>query len=76
MPTAAPPSLAGLLDEIRPLIAEARITGNPRYVLVAPDLFDVIAAYRRRDRDLGLPATVLGLEIVKADEPNAAPRVF
>ena len=74
--TVASPSLADLLDDVRPLLAEARLTGNPRYVLVPPSLFDVIAGYRQRDRDLGLPATLLGLEIVRADDPNATPRVF
>jgi len=73
---AASSSLAGLLDDVRPLIAEARLTGSPRYVLVPPALFDVIAAYRTRDREMGLPPTVLGLEIVRADDPNATPKVF
>jgi hypothetical protein len=73
---AATPSLAGLLDDVRPLLAEARLTSNPRYVLVPPDLFDVIAAYRKRDREIGMPPTLLGLEIVRADDPHAAPKVF
>jgi hypothetical protein len=72
----AAPSLANLLDEVRPLLAEARLAGNPRYVLVPPELYDVISGYRHRDREMGLPATVLGLEIVRADDPDAAPRVF
>jgi hypothetical protein len=73
----APPlSLAGLLDDLRPLAAEARLTGAPRYVLVPPSYYDVIAGYRSRDRELGLPVTVLGLEVVRADDPNAALRVF
>jgi hypothetical protein len=72
----AHPSLAGLLDEIRPLIAAARLTGNPRYVLLSPATFDLIAGYRARDRSMGLPVTVLGLEAVRADEPDTAPRVF
>jgi hypothetical protein len=76
MPSDAP-SLAALLDEVRPLLARARESAdNPRYVLVAPSIFDVIAGYRRRDREMGMPATILGLEIVRADDPNAAPRVF
>ncbi len=74
--TAATPSLAELLDDVRPLLTAARETSNPRYVLVAPALFDVIAGYRRRDREMGLPPTVLGLEIVRADDPHAQPRVF
>ena len=74
--TVSPPSLAVLLDEVRPLLAAAREEGNPRYVLVPPSIFDVIAGYRRRDREMGMPATLLGLEIVKADDPNASPRVF
>ncbi len=73
---AAQPSLAGLLDAIRPLIAEARQTGVPRYVLLSPATFDLIAGYRSRDRSMGLPVTVLGLEAVRADEPDTAPRVF
>jgi hypothetical protein len=74
--TPAQPSLAALLDDVRPQLAAAREAGNPRYVLVPPALFDVIAGYRARDRELGMPATLLGLEIVKSDDPNAAPRVF
>ena len=74
--TVAPSSLADLLDTIRPLIAAARTDGSPRFVLVPPALFDAIYALRTRDRELGLPATILGLEIVRADDPNAAPRVF
>ncbi len=70
------PSLAALLDEVRPMLAEARETGNPRYVLIPPSLFDIISGYRKRDREMGLPPTVLGLEIVKADDPHASPRVF
>jgi len=73
---AAAPSLAALLDEVRPLLAQAREEGNPRYVLVPPALFDVISAYRARDRAMGMPATLLGLEIVKSDDPLATPRVF
>ena len=76
MTAAPPPSLADLLDEVRPLLAAARTSGNPRYVLVPPTLFDLISGYRTRDREMGLPATVLGLEIVRADDPDAAPRVF
>jgi hypothetical protein len=74
---AAAPSLAALLDEVRPLLARAREeAGNPRYVLVPPSLYDVISGYRTRDREMGMPATVLGLEIVKSDDPLATPRVF
>jgi hypothetical protein len=73
---AATASLAGLLDDVRPLIAEARLHGNPRYVLVPPALFDVISGYRSRDREMGLAPTVLGLEIVRADDPDATPKVF
>ncbi len=72
----APSSLADLLDNVRPLIAAARLAGSPRFVLVPPALFDAISAYRTRDREMGLPATILGLEIVRADDPDAAPRVF
>jgi hypothetical protein len=72
----ATPSLADLLDDLRTLIAQARLSGNPRYALVPPALFDVIAGYRARDREMGLAPTLLGLEIVRADDPNAAPNVF
>lgn len=69
-------SVAALLDDIRPLIAEARIDGDPRYVLLPPAAYDTIAAMRARDRSIGMPATLLGLEIVRADEPASAMKVF
>jgi hypothetical protein len=73
---ANPASIADVLDELRPLIVAARAGGNPRYALVPPGLFDAVSAYRSRDRALGLPVTLLGLELVRADEPAAALRVF
>ncbi len=77
MPADPAPSLAALLDDLRPLLARAREdAGNPRYVLVPPLIFDVIAGYRRRDREMGMPATILGLEIVRADDPLATLRIF
>ena len=69
-------SVAALLDDVRPLIAAAREAGDPRYVLLPPDAFDAVAAMRARDRSIGMPATLLGLEIVRADEPAAPLKVF
>jgi hypothetical protein len=78
MTSAAPPSIATLFDEVRPLLAHAREVDdtNPRYVLVSPAVFDAITGYRKRDREMGLPVTIMGLEIVRADDPNASPKVF
>ena len=70
------PSIAILLDSIRPLIAEAKEAGTPRYVLLPAAEYDEVERYRRGDRELGVPMMVLGLEIVRADDPAAARKVF
>lgn len=70
------PSIAHLLDDVRPLIDTAKANGDPRFLMLPPSEFDEIARYRQRDRALGLPMLVLGLEIVRADDPATTPRVF
>jgi hypothetical protein len=70
------PSIAQLLDSVRPLIAEAKDAGAPRYLLLPPAEYDEIERFRKRDRELGVPLMLLGLEIVRADDPTATPRVF
>jgi hypothetical protein len=71
------PSLAVLLDEIRPLIAQARERGErPRYVLLSKEAYDAVSACRRTDRERGMPITVLGMEAVPAERPLDRPRVF
>jgi hypothetical protein len=77
MPVDDHPSLAALLDELRPLIVAARARGEtPRYVVLGPAAYDAVEAVKAGDRRRGMPVIVLGLEIVRADEPGAAPRVF
>ena len=70
------PSIAQLLDSLRPLIDSAKSAGDPRYLMLPPAEFDEVARYRQRDRAMGLPMLVLGLEIVRSDDPAAPPRVF
>jgi hypothetical protein len=70
-------SLATLLDELRPLIVAARTQNqNPRYVLLSACAYDAVAAVKSGDLERGMPMIVLGLEIVRADESAATPRVF
>ena len=72
-----PASLAALLDDVRPLIIAARRTGaNPRYLVLSRPAYDAVAAVKGGDRVRGMPMIVLGLEIVLADDPVAAPQVF
>jgi hypothetical protein len=69
--------LARLLDDVRPLIVEARQSGEkPRFLLLNSDHFEAVAACKKPDRERGMPMMVLGMEIVKADEPLTVPRVF
>jgi hypothetical protein len=71
------PSVAALLDDVRPLVAGAHARGeSPSYLMLAPAAYDAVAACRGADRRLGLPMIVLGLEIVRSDDPAARPRVF
>ena len=69
--------LARLLDDVRPLIVEARQQGEkPRFLLLDGDAYDAVAACKKPDRERGMPLMVLGMEIVKADAPSTSPRVF
>jgi hypothetical protein len=68
--------LARLLDDVRPLIVEARQEGQrPRFLLLDADAYDAVAACKRPDRERGMPMMVLGMEIVRAENPTP-PRVF
>jgi hypothetical protein len=71
------PSLATLLDEVRPLIMTARSKGeDPRYLALPKERYDAVAACKGSDRERGMPMLVLGMEIVPAEDPNAKPRVY
>ena len=68
--------LARLLDDVRPLIVEARAEGQrPRFLLLEGEAYDAVAACKHPDRERGMPMMVLGMEIVRADNPTT-PRVF
>lgn len=72
-----PASLAVLLDEIRPLIAQAREQGEqPRYVVLSKEAYDAVATCKQIDKARGMPLMVLGMEIVLADAPVDRPQVF
>jgi hypothetical protein len=74
---AAPVSIAALLDDIRPLIAYARDHGEqPRYLLLAGDSFDAVRAVKAAEAARGVPVMVLGMEIVRGDDPATSPKVF
>lgn len=71
------PSIAVLLDEVRPLIAQAREDGErPRYVVLSKDTYEAVAACKCADRERGMPLMVLGMEAVLADAPIERPRIF
>lgn len=75
--TTEPASLAALLDDVRPLVIAARERGDvPRYLMLGEAPFEAVARVKGVDRERGLPMIVLGLEIVRSDDPFAAPRVF
>ncbi|HEY5350727.1 MAG TPA: hypothetical protein VIJ64_13365 [Candidatus Lustribacter sp.] len=75
--TAAPVSIAALLDDIRPLIARARDHGEqPRFLLLAGDSFDAVRSVKAADAARGMPLMVLGMQIVRGDDPATAPKVF
>ena len=77
MPADTTPSVAALLDDVRPLVVAARARGDsPGYLMLAPAAYDAVAACRAADRRLGLPIIVLGMEIVRSDDAAAPPRVF
>jgi hypothetical protein len=70
-------SIAALLDDIRPLIADARDHGQrPRYLLLASDSFDAVRTVKAADAARGVPVMVLGMEIVRGDDPATSPKVF
>ncbi len=70
-------SIADLLDEVRILIGTARNAGeNPRYLMLANDPFEAVRAVKARDEQRGIPVLVLGMEVVRSDDPAAAPKVF
>ena len=71
------PSIAALVDDIRPLIVAARDRGeHPRYVALAETSYAAVAACKQADRERGVPVMILGMEIVRADDARTAPRVF
>ncbi len=72
-----PVSIAALLDDVRPLIAQARNHGQqPRYLLLAGDSFDAVRSVKAAEAARGMPLMVLGMEIVRGDDPATAPKVF
>ncbi len=72
-----PVSIAALLDDIRPLIARARDHGEqPRYLLLAGDSFDAVRSVKAAEAARGVPLMVLGMEIVRGDDPATVPKVF
>jgi hypothetical protein len=82
MPTMSEPSpervsIADLLDQIRILIGDARSAGNdPHYVMLATRAFEAVRAVKASEEKRGLPLLVLGMEVVRSDDPAAAPKVF
>lgn len=69
--------LAKLLDDVRPLIIEARQGGaKPRFIELPPDAYDAVATCKRPDGERGMPIMVLGMEVVRADARGTAPRVY
>jgi hypothetical protein len=77
MPTAPETSLARLLDDVRPLIAQARERGErPRFIMLSPRDFDAVAECKGSDRKRHMPMLILGMEIVRSDDRDQAPRVF
>ena len=77
MPSLEIASLAALLDDVRPLVVAARERGDhPRYLMLEGASYDAVAQVKDGDRERGLPMIVLGLEIVRSDDPATRPRVF
>jgi hypothetical protein len=79
MPESAKPpvSIAALLDDVRPLIAHARNHGeHPRFLLLAGDSFDAVRTVKAAEAARGVPLMVLGMEIVRGDDPKTVPKVF
>ena len=76
-PSAESVSIASLLEDIRPLIAEARRRGEqPRYVLLPAEGFEAVRSVKARDAERGVPVMVLGMEIVRSDDPSTSLKVF
>ncbi len=70
-------SLAILLDDVRPLIDAARQRGaDPRYVALGATDFQAINVSKQSDLERGMPLLLLGMEVVRADDPLSAPRVY
>jgi hypothetical protein len=69
-------SIAALLDDIRPLIARARAEGeHPRFLLLGSETFDAVRAVKAAESGR-MPLMVLGMEIVRGDDPTVSPKVF
>jgi hypothetical protein len=69
-------SIAALLDDVRPLIARARNHGDhPRYLLLSGASFDAVRAVKASEAGR-MPLMVLGMELVRGDDPAATPKVF
>jgi hypothetical protein len=74
---ASAPSIAALLDDVRSLVVAARARGeSPSYLMLPPAAYDAVTACRAADARLGLAPAVLGMELVRSDDPGARPRVF
>jgi hypothetical protein len=72
-----PVSIAALLDDVRPLITDARDNGEqPRFLLLAGDSFDAVRSVKASELARGVPLMVLGMEIVRGDDPATSPKVF
>jgi hypothetical protein len=70
-------SVALLLDEVRPLVAEARKRGeDPRFVLLSPQDFEAVADIKRPELARNMPMMILGMEIVLSDDASQKPSVF
>jgi hypothetical protein len=69
-------SIAELLDDIRPLIARARDHGeHPRFVLLGGESFEAVRAVKAAEAGR-MPLMVLGMEVVRGDDPTTSPKVF
>lgn len=72
-----PVSIAALLDDVRPLITDAREAGEkPRFLLIDGASFDAVRSVKAAEAERGVPLMVLGMEIVRGDDPKTTPKVF
>ena len=70
-------SIAALLDDVRPLITDAREQGGqPSFLLLAGDSFDAVRSVKAAELERGVPLMVLGMQIVRGDDPKTTPKVF